>query len=144
MTINICGKEYYSSEIDYVGIKRVKAENPIYSIVVSANKQEENIAETSTIDEIKICEIYKQIYKELCQDGSFFAPNKFAPIINIKRAKNIELKQSKFLSYNHYLNVELYNGAIFKSKPLPYKNGVSKYEYIYFLFCSSKNDQLCR
>lgn len=143
--IELCGKMYNRNKIDFVRIKKQKnGLNPLYYIVISYNNVEEVVESTKTIDELKIISKYNDIANVLKQDGKFFILDKFAPIINVKRVKNMQLKNSRILGYKNYLEIELYNGEVLKSKALPANNSINRNEYAYYLYCSAQCDQLSK
>lgn len=135
-------KELDIEKIDYIGIRVVKLIKPKYSIVIGYNFNEINILETETTDEIKIIRLLTEIKEQFKKYDNFISIDKYSPLINIYRAKNIELRKCKFVDKN-YLIITMQNGEVYLTKRESIsKIAPNKWQIANFKYWSRRNDRL--
>ena len=144
MIIDLFGKNFNLEQIDYVGIgMSKKGIKPTYQIVICENKEEHVIESTKTEDELKVVSIYNEAKSRLMSKPIFYCFDKYGPIVNIIRAKEVNLKEELF-SRKNYLEIKLFNGWVLKSKPTNLLSEIAKYEFYCCLFVSNKCDEACK
>ena len=133
--ITLYNKEFSLSEIDYIAIKKEKGIIPKYSICISYDTQNIVVPETETTDELKIARVLQSVKEKFSGIGHFVSIYRSSPLINIYRAKNLELKKCAFNNRN-YLEITLHNGSVFSTKPEDLNSGAGyndwQYHYDYY------------
>lgn len=129
-------------KIDYIGIRKVSVFKPEYNIVISYCLKEFNIESTKTIDELKIKKELKEIKDKLKNCDGFISIDSYSPLVNIYRAKNVELKKCKYINKN-YLKITLCNGQTLLTKHEPITSlNVNKWQLYNFKYWSKRNDHI--
>ena len=135
-------KELDIEKIDYIGVRTSKLIKPQYSIVIGYNFNEINIGETETEDEVKIIKLLTEIKEQFKGHDNFISIDKYSPLINLYRAKNVELKNCRFTNSN-YLVITLCNGDVCLTKPEPTMHvKPNKWQICSYKYWSRRNDRL--
>lgn len=141
--IKLFDQEFDVDEIDYIGIRKVSLFKPEYSIVVGYNSNEINMEKTKTADELMVLSLLQITKERLNKYNNFISIDKYSPLINIYRAKDVELKKCEYVNKN-YLKITLRNGHVCLTKQEPFSDrGLNKWQYYYNVYWSRRNDHAC-
>lgn len=139
MKISFYGKEYETSEIDYIRICTKKGANTIYFYEISVNGKAYAVEESRTIDELIIANKFNVMVRTLKDKGNFIE-SPYNAIMNLDKAKNIEYYENfSLLGKRTYLKIEMAQDAKFDTKKM---RNPKEYEKIFNDFHKRKNDEL--